>query len=126
MSALRRSPGDDRPYQALADGTRRELLELLAAAGPLRAGDIAQRFPRISRPAVSRHLRVLREAGFVEAERPVSPAGTPPTDTDGRELWYRARPEPLAEVERWMARYRAYWSSALDDLARLAETPRKN
>ncbi|MCX6464019.1 MAG: metalloregulator ArsR/SmtB family transcription factor [Pseudonocardiales bacterium] len=77
---------------ALADPVRREIVELLAD-GEVTAGAIADRFP-VSRPAVSRHLRVLREAGLVRAtER-------------GRERVYRLDRAPLAELDRWLERYR--------------------
>lgn len=88
---------------ALADPVRREILETLNA-GPLAAGDIAARFP-ISRPAVSRHLRVLRAAGLVSVAR------------SGRERIYRLEPAPLAELEAWLAQFRDRWPSRLDALA---------
>jgi DNA-binding transcriptional ArsR family regulator len=79
---------------ALADPVRREIVELLAD-GEVTAGAIADRFP-VSRPAVSRHLRVLREAGLVRAtER-------------GRERVYRLDRAPLAELDRWLERYRPF------------------
>ena len=75
---------------ALADPVRREIVELLAA-GEATAGGIAERFP-VSRPAVSRHLRVLREAGLVTAvER-------------GRERVYALERAPLDELHRWLER----------------------
>jgi DNA-binding transcriptional ArsR family regulator len=77
---------------ALADPVRREIVELLAA-GEATAGGIAERFP-VSRPAVSRHLRVLREAGLVTAvER-------------GRERVYALERAPLDELHRWLERVR--------------------
>ena len=108
--------GLDTTLRAVADPTRREILSLVEST-PLRAGDIAVRFPRLSRPAVSRHLRVLREAGLV-GEAP------PPRDHDAREVWYIARPEPLHKVEQWVAHYRGFWRDRLDDLAGLAERRR--
>jgi DNA-binding transcriptional ArsR family regulator len=87
---------------ALADPTRRTIVELLAD-GELEAGQIAMRFP-ISRPAVSRHLRVLRELGLVrvrgEAQRRV----------------YSLDPGPLAELDAWLGRYRGFWENRLDAL----------
>jgi DNA-binding transcriptional ArsR family regulator len=89
---------------AIADPIRRRVLELVRDA-EVPAGEIAAQFP-VSRPAVSRHLRVLREAGLVQERRV------------GRERLYRADPEPLAELRAWLDRY---WAGRLDALKRLAE-----
>ncbi|MBA3275765.1 MAG: winged helix-turn-helix transcriptional regulator [Chloroflexia bacterium] len=89
-------------FSALADPVRRAILEALNE-GPLTAGQLADRFP-ISRPAVSRHLKVLRQAGLVS----VAPSG--------REREYRVEPGPLAEIETWLAQYHDTWSSRLDAL----------
>jgi DNA-binding transcriptional ArsR family regulator len=88
---------------AIADSVRREILVLLRRE-PMTAGAIAARFP-ISRPAVSRHLRVLREAGLV-----VDAA-------DGRERVYRLDVGPLAEVDAWLAPFRDGWGARFDALA---------
>ena len=91
---------------ALADPVRREIL-LLLRAGALPAGAIAARFGAISRPAVSRHLRVLREAGLVRDE------------VEGRRRFYRLDPTPLGELDAFITRVRAAddrWTSALDAL----------
>ena len=93
-------------YDALADPTRRRILDLLRERGALRAGDLAAWFPQISRPAVSKHVRVLREAGLV-VERP-----------EGRERWYALNPVPLQEVFDWLQFYESLWR---DRLARLKE-----
>jgi DNA-binding transcriptional ArsR family regulator len=87
---------------AISDAVRREILVLLRR-GPMSAGAIAARFP-ISRPAVSRHLRVLREAGLV--------VDTP----DGRERVYRIDVAPLAQVDAWLAPFRTGWAARLDAL----------
>jgi DNA-binding transcriptional ArsR family regulator len=87
---------------ALADPTRRELVELLSA-GELAAGELADRFP-VSRPAVSRHLRVLREAGLVRAR------------VDGKRRMYALDPRPLRELDDWLERYRDLWAQRLDAL----------
>jgi DNA-binding transcriptional ArsR family regulator len=92
---------------AIADPTRRRVLELVRDA-EVPAGEIAAQFP-VSRPAVSRHLRVLREAGLVQERRV------------GRERLYRANPEPLAELREWLD---GYWAGRLDTLKRLAEDGR--
>jgi DNA-binding transcriptional ArsR family regulator len=97
------------PFDAIADPTRRRILDLLHQGGPLRAGDLAARFPRISRPAVSRHLRVLRGAGLLRTRR------------RGRELWYRLDALPLSQVDQWMVRYRVFWSAKLAGLKRASE-----
>jgi DNA-binding transcriptional ArsR family regulator len=90
------------PLAALGDPTRRAILELLAG-GEQDAGSIAARFP-VSRPAVSRHLRVLREAGLVRV-RP-----------DAQRRLYSLDPAPLAELDAWLDRYRGFWANRLDAL----------
>jgi len=78
------------------------MLEILGTH-PATVGELADAVP-IARPGVSRHLRVLREAGLVEVEQQAQ--------------WriYRLRPEPLAELDSWLARYRAVWEQRLDAL----------
>jgi DNA-binding transcriptional ArsR family regulator len=92
---------------AIGDPVRQQILDLLRV-GPLTAGALAGGFP-ISRPAVSRHLRVLREHGLVVDE------------VHGRERLYQLQPGPLAELEAWLARFRAAptarFEPALDALA---------
>ena len=91
----------------LGDPVRRRILELLAT-GELAAGDIGATVEHefdISQPAVSQHLRVLREHGFVQ----VRPEGT-------RRL-YAVRSEPLRDVERWLDGFRHFWAPKLDALA---------
>ncbi|HEU5476950.1 MAG TPA: metalloregulator ArsR/SmtB family transcription factor [Gaiellaceae bacterium] len=88
--------------RAVADESRRTLLETLAG-GPATAGELAAQLP-IARPGVSRHLRVLREAGLVEV-RP-----------DAQRRVYMLRPEALGEVDEWLSRYRALWEQRLDAL----------
>ena len=88
--------------RALADQHRRTMLETLTG-GPTTAGELAALLP-ISRPGVSRHLRVLREAGLVEVRQ------------QAQRRVYRLRPEPLAEVDEWLGRYRALWEHRLDAL----------
>ena len=97
-------------WSALADPHRRALLELLLDR-PRPVGELVERL-ELSQPSTSKHLRVLREAGLVEA-RP-----------EGRSRWYGLRAEPLAEVSEWLEPYRAYWSGRLDALERhLEENP---
>jgi len=88
---------------AIADPVRRDILTMLRR-GPLPAGAIAGAFD-ISRPAVSRHLRVLRETGLV-VDQP-----------QGRERHYRLDVAPLAELDAWLAPFRHGWDAALDALA---------
>ena len=87
---------------ALADPTRRRILELLAD-GERSAGELAAEFA-VSRPAVSRHLRVLRETGLVNVR------------DDAQRRLYSIDPAPLAELDEWLARYRTFWSQRLDAL----------
>jgi DNA-binding transcriptional ArsR family regulator len=99
-------------FEALGDPTRRRIVELLAA-GEQTAGDVAREFA-ISRPAVSRHLRVLREAGIATAR------------SDAQRRVYRLEPKSLAEMEAWLARYRSFWTERLDRLERhVRSKPRK-
>lgn len=92
----------DAVLQALSDGSRRTVLEALAG-GEATAGELAALLP-IARPGVSRHLRVLREAGLVEVRR------------EAQRRLYRLRPEPLEEVADWVERYRSMWEQRLDAL----------
>jgi DNA-binding transcriptional ArsR family regulator len=89
-------------FDALADPTRRRLLVLLAA-GERSAGELAEEF-EISRPGVSRHLRVLREAGLVRVRG------------DGQRRLYSVDPAPLDEVDAWLGRWRGFWAQRLDAL----------
>lgn len=97
-------------FQAISDPTRREILDLLKAGGPMRAGDLAERFPKISRPAVSKHLRVLRSSSLVRQRK------------DGREIWYRLNPHPLSQVQGWLEEYQEFWSGKLHDLKEASES----
>ena len=87
---------------ALADPTRRQIVALLAH-GERAAGDVAGSFP-VSRPAISRHLRVLREAGLVRAR------------TEGKRRLYALDPRPLREIDEWLEPYRDLWAQRLDAL----------
>jgi DNA-binding transcriptional ArsR family regulator len=94
-------------FRAIADPTRRAILDRLRA-GPANAGSLAADF-RQSRPAISKHLRVLREARLV-----VDAAV-------GRERVYTVDPIPLQNVAGWLEGYRAFWQSSLDRLKRHLE-----
>ena len=95
-------------FAALADPTRRQLLDLLAARGEGSASGLAAAMP-VSRPAVVKHLTVLDRAGLVESRR------------RGREVLFSVRPEPLESAARWMAGLAADWDRRLAALKRLAE-----
>jgi DNA-binding transcriptional ArsR family regulator len=88
--------------RALADGSRRTVLDALTS-GPATAGELAALLP-IARPGVSRHLRVLREAGLVQVRQ------------EAQRRVYSLRLEPLAEIDDWLDRYRALWNQRLDAL----------
>jgi DNA-binding transcriptional ArsR family regulator len=92
----------DAVLQALSDGHRRTVLEILRDH-PATAGELADALP-IARPGVSRHLRVLREAGLVDVQQ------------DAQRRIYTLRPEALVEVDEWLDDYRALWRSRLDAL----------
>lgn len=88
--------------QALADGNRRTVLEILRDH-PASAGELAEALP-IARPGVSRHLRVLREVGLVDVRQ------------EAQRRIYSLRLEPLAEVDEWLGEYRALWQNRPDAL----------
>jgi DNA-binding transcriptional ArsR family regulator len=94
-------------FQALADPTRRAVLDLLRR-GSQPAGDIASAFP-ISRPAISKHLRLLRRAHLVREHR------------EGRNRVYELNPEPLRAVDSWIEQYRMFWASSLNNLKAFVE-----
>jgi DNA-binding transcriptional ArsR family regulator len=94
-------------FQALADPTRRAVLDLLRR-GRQPAGQIAQSFP-VSRPAISKHLRLLRRAHLVQEKK------------EGRHRFYQINPEPLKAVDRWLESYRVFWSANLASLKAFVE-----
>ena len=94
--------GMDAVLQALADQSRRTVLEILRDH-PATAGELADALP-IARPGVSRHLRVLREAGLVDVRK------------EAQRRIYSLRPEALVEVDEWLEEYRALWQNRLDAL----------
>jgi DNA-binding transcriptional ArsR family regulator len=94
-------------FQALADPTRRAVLDLLRR-GSQPAGHIAQVFP-VSRPAISKHLRLLRRAHLVHEHR------------EGRNRVYQLNPEPLRAVDSWLEHYRSFWSASLTNLKAFVE-----
>ena len=97
-------------FAALADPTRRQILELLRDEGPLNAGAIAATFRRATRPGISRHLRVLRECRLVAAE------------SRGREKRYALDPRPIAQVrDGWLASFGRSHVGNLKALRRIVE-----
>lgn len=96
------------PFGAIADPTRRAILDLLRAA-ELTAGELAGNFP-VSRPAVSKHMRVLRHAGLIRERR------------EAQSRYYALDPERLAEVDAWLAPYRVFWAARLQDLRQFVES----
>ena len=92
----------DAVLQALADRSRRTVLEILRVH-PATVGELAEALP-IARPGVSRHLRVLREAGLVDVRQ------------EAQRRIYSLRPDALVEVDEWLANYRALWQHRLDAL----------
>lgn len=99
--------GPDAVFRAMADPTRRAVLDLLRS-GSQPAGQIARSFP-ISRPAISKHLRLLRRANLVREHR------------TGRHRFYHLNPQPLKAVDRWLKQYRVFWDTKLANLKAFVE-----
>ena len=97
----------DRTFAALSDSTRRAILARLAE-GEATVGELARPF-RVSRPAISKHLRVLERAGLVQRER------------DGRVSRCELDAQPMREAAEWVERYRVFWEGRLDSLSRYLE-----
>src|SRR5213082_3108877 len=91
-------------FEILAEPNRRRILDLLRDEERA-VGDLVDELA-VSQPAVSKHLRVLREAGFVDVR------------VDAQRRLYRLRPEPLRDIDNWLEPYRRLWNSRLDDLER--------
>jgi DNA-binding transcriptional ArsR family regulator len=91
-------------FEIIAEPNRRAILSLLVASQQS-VGDIERQL-RMSQPAVSKHLRVLRDAGFVEST------------VDAQRRLYRLKPEPLQELDAWLAQFRRFWSAHIDALER--------
>jgi DNA-binding transcriptional ArsR family regulator len=98
-------------FHAVADPTRRAILDRLRDGG-LAVSEIASRF-EVSRPAISKHLRVLHQAHLVLEAR------------EGRNRIYRLNPEPLRELDRWLEHYRRFWSLNLMSLKKHVESKGK-
>ncbi|WP_092534271.1 ArsR/SmtB family transcription factor [Amycolatopsis arida] len=95
-------------FEILAEPRRRQILDLLRT-GERPVGELVERLS-LTQPAVSKHLKMLREAGLVEVRQ------------DAQRRWYRLRPEPLAEIDAWLAPYRELWNTSLDALERHLDT----
>ncbi len=109
MSTIEKRATKDRVFDAVGDGSRREILDLLAA-GPRPVGEIVAR-TGLSQPNASRHLRILREAGLVEPQ------------AEGQRRIYELRPAGLAELIGWVAPYQRLWQGSLDALERHLDAP---
>jgi len=96
--------GVESVFEIIAEPNRRAILSLLVSSEQS-VGEIERRL-RMPQPTVSKHLRVLREAGFVEAT------------VDAQRRLYRLKPEPLQELDAWLAPFRHFWSKHVDALAR--------
>jgi DNA-binding transcriptional ArsR family regulator len=112
--AAAHAPQLDNLFAALADPTRRAIVERLLSRGELSVGDVAAPFA-ISTPAISRHLQVLERAGLIERR------------IERQWRFVRVRADALAPVENWLSRQRRHWTAALDRLeARAAaQTPER-
>jgi DNA-binding transcriptional ArsR family regulator len=94
-------------FEVLAEPTRRRILDLLRE-GERSVGELVDRLT-LSQPGVSKHLRVLRDAGLVEVR------------VEAQRRWYGLRPEPLTEIDAWLEPYRRLWAQHLDALERHLE-----
>lgn len=94
-------------YQAIADPTRREIIGMLAGE-PMNLNSVANRF-EVSRPAISKHIKILAECGLIEVQQ------------KGRERYCTARPEQLKEVADWVAEYSRFWDKKLNALKKFVE-----
>lgn len=103
----KRSAAQATTFHAIADPTRRAILDHLRE-GELGAGEIARRFP-VSRPAIARHVRVLRRAGLVRTRR------------QAQSIYYSLEPAGLAEIDHWLAPYRLFWATRMTALKQFVE-----
>lgn len=95
-------------FDVLAEPSRRHILDLLLER-PRLVGELTEQLG-LSQPGTSKHLRVLREAGLVQVR------------AEAQRRWYELRPEPLAEVDAWLAPYRRFWTERIDALERHLDT----
>jgi DNA-binding transcriptional ArsR family regulator len=99
-------------FSALAEPTRRNILEMLASRGRLSASEISDRFP-VSAPAISQHLKVLREAKLVRVEK------------RAQQRIYEINPDAMLEMEQWARRLRELWDEQFDALDRVLEAEKQ-
>ena len=104
--AMRSGPVLDLTFHALADGTRRSMIHALARGETRSAGDLGRQF-RSAQPTISKHLKVLEQAGIVERR------------VEGRVHLFRLRRRSLEQAGRWITRHQAFWEGAVDQLDRL-------
>src|SRR5229473_7025864 len=109
--AMQRVENLDRTFRALADGTRRSMIHALARGDARSAGELGRQF-RSAQPTISKHLKVLEQAGLVERS------------IEGRVHRFRLRRKPLQDAGGWIARHQAFWTGAVAQLDRLlSEVP---
>jgi DNA-binding transcriptional ArsR family regulator len=104
--AMQREATLDRTFQALADRTRRSMIRSLASGDACSAGELGRKF-RSAQPTISRHLKVLENAGLIERT------------VEGRVHRFRLRRKPLREAGDWINRHQEFWTGAVDQLERL-------
>lgn len=98
-------------FRAIADPTRREILNMLREAGSMRASHIAAHFPEVTRIAISKHLKLLHEADLVQLV---------PSE-DARERLYSLNPEGIRELNAWLKPYNEFWQQKLAELKQIVE-----
>ncbi len=101
-----------RLFYALAEPTRRDIIELLASNGQLSATDISDNFA-VSAPAISQHLKVLREANFVRVEK------------RAQQRIYRINPEAMSEIEEWVQKMTKQWNARFNVLDKILEVEKR-
>jgi DNA-binding transcriptional ArsR family regulator len=104
--AMHYGPSLNLTFHALADGTRRSMIHALASCETRSAGELGRQF-RSAQPTISKHLKVLEQAGIVERK------------VEGRIHHFRLRRKSLEQAGRWIARHQAFWEGAVDQLDRL-------
>lgn len=103
---------DSPVFRALADPTRRQILDMLREGGALRVGEIASRFGTMSRIAVAKHLRILAEANLIETA----------SSEDRREHRYALNPDGLSDLAEWLRPYETFWRARLAALKHIVES----
>lgn len=103
----------DRTFRALSDGTRRSMIHVLARGTSRSATELGRQF-RSAQPTISKHLKVLEQAGIVERT------------IEGRVHRFRLRRKPLQDAEAWIARHQAFWTGAVEQLDRLLSEVEKD